>query len=478
MTMVKELTIIFCLAAVTASCIAQNVSYDKKLGAENAILVEQEMGIYKHDSLSQLINAVGKKLVSRLKNNPFEFKFFLADSPEPNAFALPGGFVYVTRGILPLIQTEDELAGIMAHEIIHVTERHSVKQMKKGLIGGVLQIPGNLINTVTHTRIGNILNTPIAFTSQAFVARYSRNHERDADSYGIQLAASAGYDPNALATALARLSKGVELLTGKAEKKNYFSDHPFTPARVTDIRKAAPKYKPVGSTRIASSQETFRQTFDGLCFGPNPKQGIFTDSLFIHPDLGFSWIAPSGWNSVNKPASVGSYSEKGDAFVVLSIADTAKSVKEIGEYAKGKAEKSKDVIVLSAIDTTINHNTAYLLRLKRADKKGEVFLELLWVEFEGNVFSLAGAYAPPHKTVAHNSLCSFRKSHDEELANVVQYDLRVVQAEKNETLGQLSKRSDNRLNLGLMAVINDLDQKNPISENILVKIVRSRAYKP
>ena len=109
--------------------LAQDVSLDKKLGAENALMVEQEMGIYHHDSLYRLVNAVGKKLVSRLTKNQFEFKFFLVDSPEPNAFALPGGYIYVTRGILPIINTEDELAGVMAHEIIHVMQRHSVKQM-------------------------------------------------------------------------------------------------------------------------------------------------------------------------------------------------------------------------------------------------------------------------------------------------------------------------------------------------------------
>lgn len=127
---------------------AQDVSLDKKLGAETALMVEHEMGIYQHDSLQLLVNSIGSKLVSRLRINPFEFKFFLADTEEPNAFALPGGYVYVSRGLLPLIQTEDELAGIMAHEIIHVAQRHSVKQMKKGAVTGLLTVPGKILNTV------------------------------------------------------------------------------------------------------------------------------------------------------------------------------------------------------------------------------------------------------------------------------------------------------------------------------------------
>jgi predicted Zn-dependent protease len=473
----KSFFLIFFAAGITRSGIAQDISYDKKLGAENALIVEQEMGIYHHDSLTRLVNAVGQKLVSRLKKNPFEFKFFLADTPEPNAFALPGGYIYVTRGILPLLQTEDELAGIMAHEIIHVTERHSVKQMRKGVIGGVLQLPGNLINSVTGTQIGNILNTPVALSSRVFIAKYSRGHEKQADGGGVQLAASAGYNANALADALERLSKGVELMTGKAEKKDYFSDHPFTPTRAADIRNAAPKYKPVNSSHITRSKEMFQVNFNGLCFGPNPKQGIFKDTLFIHPDLGFSWIVPSGWETVNKPGSVGSYTEKVDAFVILSIVDTAKSAREIGEKVQQKVGKSKELIVQSAVDTTINYNNAYLLRLKSADKKKEVLVELLWIEFEGHLFSLVGAFAPVNKQVAHQALCTIRKSQKEELEAVLLYELQVVYAKKSETIEQLSERTGNKLKLPLTALINDLDQKNPLNENILVKIIRSIPYK-
>jgi len=473
----KSLIVIFFAASITGSCIAQGISYDKKVGAENAILVEQEMGIYQHDSLSRLVNAVGQKLVSGLKGNPFEFKFFLADTPEPNAFALPGGYVYVTRGILPLIQTEDELAGIMAHEIIHVTERHSVKEMRKGLLGGVLQLPGNLINNVTGTQIGNVLNTPVALTSRVFIAKYSRSHEKESDTKGIQLAASAGYSANALADALERLSKGVELITGEKEKKDYFSDHPLTPTRAADIRKDAPQYKSVNSSHVTKSKTSFQMNFNGLCIGPNPKQGIFKDSLFIHSDLRFSWIVPSGWKTINKPASVGSYSEKGDAFVALSMTDTVKNAREIGENIKKKAEKSEELAVHSAVDTTINLNNAYLLRLKSKDKKNEVWVELLWIEFEGKVFSLVGAFVPAYRQVAHEALCTFRKSQMEELKAVFLYELQMVPAKKSETIEQLSERTGNKLKLPVTALINDLDQNNPLDENMLVKIVSSIPYK-
>jgi predicted Zn-dependent protease len=461
---------------LSLSLSAQDISVDKKLGAENALLVEQEIGLYQHDSLYKLVNKVGNKLVSRLTNNPFEFKFFLADSPEPNAFALPGGYVYVTRGILLLVQTEDELAGIISHEIIHVSQRHSIKQMKKGRLAGILQIPGNIINSVTGTRLGNIINTPIALTRQAFISNYSRGHEREADSYGAVLAANAGYNPNALADALERLGKGVEILTGNKEKRNYFSDHPLTSSRTADIRQANAAYKSADETQEARSKEEFQQKFNGLCFGPNPKQGVFIDSLFIHPDLGFSWISPTKWKTANKPSSVAVYTEKGDAIAVLNAMDNSKSVKEIGEEARNNALKSKSVIVTSARDTTINSNKAYLMRLKDADPRSSVLLEVMWIAFEDNVFQLAGVFTPPNAKVVHQTLSSFRKSSEGELKMVNLFELQTVHSKKSETISQLSERTSNKLNLSLTALINDLKQESSLDENTIIKIIRGVPY--
>jgi len=466
---------VFAIASAL-SLSAQDISVDKKLGAENAILVEQEMGLYQHDSLYKLVNKVGNKLVSRLTNNPFEFKFFLADSPEPNAFALPGGYVYVTRGILLLVQTEDELAGIMSHEIIHVMERHSIKQMKKGRLGGILQIPGNIVNVVTGTRLGNLINTPIAWSRQAFISKYSRGHEKEADSYGAKLAANAGYNPNALADALERLGKGIEILTGSKEKRNYFNDHPLTSSRTSDIRKANANFKGADPTHDGESREEFQQKFNGLCFGPNPKQGVFIDTLFIHPDLGFSWIFPTGWKTANKPSGVAMYTEKGDAIVVLSAVDSSKSVSEIGEGVRSKAVNSRTMIVRSAGDTIINSNKAYLMRMKEADPRSNALLEIMWIEFEGKVFQLAGVFTQPNTKVVHQTLCSFRKSVEDELKIINLFELQTVYSNKSETIGQLSERTCNKLNLPLTALINDLKQESPLNDNRIVKIIRRVPY--
>jgi predicted Zn-dependent protease len=475
--MTRALLLICFLLGVTATK-AQDVSIDKKLGAQNAAMVEEEMGLYHHDSLYHLVNAVGNKLVSRLKTNPFEFKFFIADSPEPNAFALPGGYVYVTRGILVLLQSEDELAGIMAHEIIHVTQRHSVKQAQKGLLTGILKVPGNLINTVTGTRIGNIINTPIDFSTKAFIAKYSRGHESESDSYGIQLAASAGYKPDALAEALVRLNKEVALLTGEQERKSYFSDHPYTPERVNSIRKSAPYYKPVNPSPISKSTANFLQKFDGLCFGENPQQGVFIDTLFVQSDLRFAWLTPSGWPVLNKPSMVATFSKKGDAIVALKIADPKSEPKEITEKVKTEAQKNQGLTVLTARDTTINSYPAYLLRLKSADKNQVAITELIWLKYNGIVFQLMGISTPELHNQMHEIICGFRDAKPEELSLVKLYELKIVKSQLNETIEHVSQRTGNRLKPDFTSLINEYDASKPFSNGELVKVVTSKPYQP
>lgn len=470
-----RLAILVGVLCLFAQAFAQNVSLDKKLGAENALLVEREMGIYLHDSLQRLINSIGSKLVSRLKNNPFEFKFFLVDTEEPNAFALPGGYVYVSRGILPLIQTEDELAGIMAHEIIHITQRHSVKQVKKGAVTGLLTVPGKILNTVTGTSIGNVLNAPITLTTKAFISKYSRGHESEADKFGIQLAASAGYKTEALADALERLSKEVELVTGNREKQSYFSSHPYTPGRVKSIRSSAGQYKPVNPSPVYANRNAFLNCFNALCFGPNPKQGIFKDTLFVHPDMQFSWFIPSQWPATNKPAVVTSVAKSGDAMVSLHVLDEKRSVTEIGETVKQKASEAKGVTVTVAKDTTINSNPSYMLRLTTLQREKEVVAELVWLRFGNLVFQLSGIAEPAQLGTVHRSLVSFRKSSSDELKLVVGHELRVVSPHAGETLEQLSARTGNRLTGDYTKLINNLAGEPDSAA--LVKIVQAVPYR-
>jgi predicted Zn-dependent protease len=477
---VVKLTGFVSLLIITNLSIAQSYVRDVKMGDRAAKQVEQEMGIYKHDSLEKLINAIGQKLVNNLEKKPTEFTFifYLVDTDVPNAFALPGGHVYVTRGILPLVQNEDELAGIMGHEIIHVVNRHSVKQVNREIVPAVLKIPGNIVNALTFSHLGSILNLPIDFITSPFIASYSRKHEREADEEGIKLAQRSGYRPEALAAVLARLSKGIEVLTGQKEKRSYLADHPYTPKRVEDINKQFAKYgNIVEKSTIYPSNQKFLEQFNGLCYGSNPKNGVFVDTLFVHPELQFSMIMPSGWNHVNEQNIVASSPKTKDAIVSLAITDGKRSPAELGKEMATKISKSPGTTLLFSADTIIHSNPAYLIRFSNLNKGKTAIMEFIYVSYNNQVYQLSGFSYAEKTNVTAKTIRSFKAATSEESSKVMIPEIKIVLAKNNESIADLSIRSGNKLNEELTQIYNDCGAQLVLSENKSVKIVQTYMYK-
>ena len=171
-------------------------SSDEEIGAEVAKQVEAEIGLYQAPVTRDYVRAIGSRLVSHLEDNEFAFRFNIVDQFDPNAFAAPGGWVYVSRGLLVLANSEDELAGVIGHEITHVTERHSAGRQRRGLLGGILKIPGNIVGVVVGKDIGDLINSPLDTIGQISLASYSRGQESEADRLGMRLAAGAATIPS------------------------------------------------------------------------------------------------------------------------------------------------------------------------------------------------------------------------------------------------------------------------------------------
>jgi len=131
------------------------------------------IGIYNDSALNAYVGSIGERLVDVLGDPPVDFQFKVVDMAEPNAFALPGGYIYISRGLLSLVNDEAELACVMGHEMIHVTKRHSVKQMNKSILPGILHIPGAVVGLFNQD-LGRVINAPISFGSELFLSNYSR----------------------------------------------------------------------------------------------------------------------------------------------------------------------------------------------------------------------------------------------------------------------------------------------------------------
>ena len=314
----------------------QNIKLDKELGAQNAQMVESQMGIYPHKEMNAYVEAIGQRLVAELDDPMFDYQFQIVDDPIPNAFALPGGYVYVTRGILSLITTEDELACVMAHEIIHVTRRHSIKQLRNSILPRMLELPGKIIGNVVNEDLGNLLTAPVETSNNLLLASYSRGHETESDQLGVELASKAGYDPNAMKGILDRLSGAIEILTQKEEEKSYFDDHPFTPDRLSNITKTTSKLNWSSSDKIASD---FPQPINGLVFGENPSKGIFHENIFLHPELNFAITFPKGWDTENQPTSVNAMHQDRIAGIFVGLDNSKGTPESLGQKFVEKIAK-------------------------------------------------------------------------------------------------------------------------------------------
>lgn len=454
---------------------AQDLSYDKKMGAEAALQVEQSIGIYKDSALTAYLNQVGARLVDALGDGPFEFKFSVVDMPEPNAFALPGGYIYVSRGLLSLVNDEAELAGVLGHEMIHVTKRHSVKQMKKSIFPGLLHIPGAIVG-VFNSDLGRAINTPVSLGSELFLSNYSRKQESESDEFGIKLASKAGYDPNKLAVILNSLSEDVELLTGEEEKKSYFSSHPITPKRVEDIDKEISKLQWSEKTSIAPDKTSLYKKLEGMVIGQNPAQGVFEENVFKHPDLNLSITFPEKWQTVNVPVAVGAAQEDGEAQLIFVVDNSKATPDSLGKALSKLIEKEYKIKAKQNKSISINGFPAYMVSFIDSSGKQPIELQVFWVQTDSILFNIIGMGYLKYTDTIFNTVESVRPLTDEEKQNISGLKLHAATALENETLDAFSKRTDNSWNLEVTAVKNGLDSDIKLEKDQVLKIAVEEIY--
>ena len=215
------------------------VEQEKKLGADEAVKVEQQMGLLEDPALVSYVESVGQRLAEQSPRRDVAYRFHVVDMVEPNAFALPGGYVYVTRGLLALVNTEDELAGVVGHEIGHVAARHSVQKISRqgpfavvtGIVAGVTGLVSPLV--------GNIVGGVGEFAQSLVFSPYSRSQENEADKVGQEMAAKAGWEPEGLTDFLNTLGREEALVHDGPRRPSFFDSHPATPDRVANTSKHA-----------------------------------------------------------------------------------------------------------------------------------------------------------------------------------------------------------------------------------------------
>ena len=305
--------------------VTMSESQEVQTGREEDGKVRQEYGVYDNQALQQYVNEVGQRLARSSHRPNLQYHFTVVDSPEINAFALPGGYVYITRGILAYLNSEAELAGVLGHEIGHVTARHSVQQISAATAAGV---GATLLQVFVPELRNQAGDSAINLLGNVILSGYGREHELEADRLGAQYLARSGYDPQAMIKVVGVL-KNQELFDAEVAKaegrqpRSYhgvFASHPDSDTRLQQVVGEAGRPAP-GATRI--NQEEFLRRIDRMVFADSPSQGIIRDGNFYHTEFGMALTFPRNWRIRNQPDRISAANSGADAIIELRTAGRA-----------------------------------------------------------------------------------------------------------------------------------------------------------
>ena len=438
--------------------------------------VEEQIGIYKGQFLANYVDAVGRRLAASLDDPPYRFRFKIVDRPEPNTFALPGGHIYVSRGILAQINSEAELAGLLAHEIGHVILGHQGQHASLDNMPGLLTLPSQDVGTIVGYDLGNLINAPLGAAGRVSLFVYSHSQENEADRAGIGLAAKAGYDPAAFGKVLDSLDK-LLVLTGGREASSFYTSHPASPTRVEDIYALATPIQWKPTRPFAVDHARFLDRIDGIWWGSqNPSNGVFQGQKFVQADMRFTMTFPDGWRLVNAPGYVGAFEHDRKAVVVLGGAGPPMDPSIPAKALVTKFKEEADVSPAESRAVKIGDWPGYLVHFEDRSGVEPISLSYLWVASPRTTFIVIGLGADKYRDQLRDAALSLRGLSLEERDSIYADRIRIEEARENESLSELSSRSDNLWDDEMTALMNGISVDAELEDGALIKVVRRDRY--
>jgi predicted Zn-dependent protease len=406
------------------------------------------IGLYPDDGLQQYVQGLGSRIASTTERPGLPWTFRVVDDASVNAFAIPGGFVYVTRGIMTHLNSEAELTAVLGHEIGHVTARHSVSQMSKQQLAQVGLVAGMVLSP-EFAQFGDLAQTGLGL----LFLKFSRSDESQADQLGFKYMLAGGYDPRKMQSVF-RMLEGVTQQEQAGRLPQWMSSHPNPENREAWAAKSV-----AGLNRdlsgLAVNRPAYLRRLDGMVFGENPREGIFQGTSFRHPDLAFRIDFPAGWKGINQKDSVAGQSPQQDAVVALRLAtqSSARAAAEQFFTQQGVTAGEPWTRQVGGFPTV-----SYAFRAQ-SDQTAIRGLGA-WVEYQGRVYQILGfsteARWPAYERPVAASINSFGRETDPALLNVRPFRLSLVQLKRQETLDALLRDYPSTVSPQIVALINDL----------------------
>jgi predicted Zn-dependent protease len=452
---------------------------EASLGKQAAEQVREEMGLVEDAALVAYLRQVGARIAAHSPRKDVPFQFAIANMPETNAFALPGGYIYVSRGLLALARSEDELANVLAHEVGHVAARHAAQRETRALGVGLLAMLGTVAagalgGDAAASAVGQLGQVAGA----GLIASYGRDQERQADEIGQKMAKAAGFDPVGMATFLSALDREVTLRTGKTRRPTFLDSHPAAPERVASASARAQTLGTTGALAPASTRDAFVARLEGLLLDEDPAEGVVRQQTFLHPDLDLRLVFPDGWAVQNGRQAVGAQEPKGAALIVLAAQERGSDPRAAAQkFVKANAQS------IEVLDDGVFSGAgvpAYRVRSRVALAQGTAGAELFWLAHGGVIYRLQClAAAQSFATFLpqfERSARSFRALNGDERASIRERRLHVVRARGGESLAALAERSGNVWRIEQVALANSLEPGAAPAAGQLIKLAIERPY--
>jgi predicted Zn-dependent protease len=439
-----------------------------ELGRKMHPQVLQQYGRYDDEILQQYVNGVGQRIATLSHRPNLQYTFTVLDSADVNAFALPGGYVYITRGIMAYLNSEAELAAVLGHEIGHVTARHSVRQQTGATAAGVgTMIVGILTGSPDLANVAGSAAT-------ALVRGYGRDMELEADQLGAEYLNRIGYEPEEMIDVV-RLLKNQEMLEVQmARQENrkprvyhgVFSTHPDNDTRLKEVVRAAARVH--NTEDRPDNRDAYLSRVDGMPMGDSRAQGIVRGSRFYHGDLGITIAFPTGWVVENQQSSVLAYSESKDAMIKVSATAPPQGVgpKELlGRMLQGTTTTTSAPLDVNGLEgyTATVRSTALPWGNQGPARVAVVYYNNLAYVFQGAPRQAAGLSS--FEPLFTSSLKTFRRLRDNEFPQAEPDKVRIVRATQGMTVEQLARNSPiKKYPVERLRLLNDLyPDKQPVA---------------
>ena len=448
------------------------------MGQEADPQIVAQYGLYDDKAIQAFITEKGKAMaaISHRPNLNYEFK--VVDSDILNAFAVPGGYVYFTRGIMAHFNNEAELAGVLGHEIGHIAYRHTVVQQSKQLFGQLGLIAGIIIKP----ELGRFAEQASQGLGLLFL-KYGRDAERESDQLGVEYSSKINYDAHQMAGFFNTLKRQGEA-SGAAELPDFLSTHPNPSDRNVTVNKLATEWQQkLKLTNPQINRNAYLKRIEGMVYGEDPRQGFTENNVFYHPELKFQFNIPQGWKYQNTPQRVQMAPQDGQALMFLTLAP-GKTLQEAGQAVL----QQNNLQLVDSRETTVNGLSALIIiadskpdvqqQQQQQQQQAPIRTISYLIQYGSTIYYMMGVSAATtfnnYQSYFTNTMQSFRPLTDAAKINKKPMRIRIKTVAANSTLDQALrsfKVPDNKLEEH--SLVNGMLRSDAVTKGMLIKVIEN-----